>query len=69
VAALSFKLGHGGRFADGRTFMDHAKETLRSALAGMGVVLVEAWVTGHVHTERAGERWLKAIAVQAGAAQ
>jgi hypothetical protein len=41
---MSFKLGHGERVAGGRRFTDRTEDTLRSALAGTGVELVEARV-------------------------
>jgi len=59
---VSFKLGAGERMAEGRLFVDHTEETLRCALAGVPVEIVEAWTTEDVQPGRRGERWLNAVA-------
>lgn len=66
VIYVSFKHGSGERVAAGRLFTDHTEETLRAAMDGTGLALVEVWTTTDVRAGRSDERWLNAIATRTG---
>jgi hypothetical protein len=61
---MSFKLGKGGRVAEGRRFTDHTEATLHTALAGAGVNVTEVWVSSDIRMARIDELWLNAIAIR-----
>ncbi len=58
---LSFKYGNGERFSNGRWFTDHTEETLKDALVGLDVEIVDAWVAGDIRAGRASEPWLNVV--------
>jgi hypothetical protein len=60
---MSFKLGEGERWAEGRLFVDHTEATLRSALSGLPVDIVDAWQSTDLRPGRHGERWLNTVLV------
>lgn len=61
---MSFKLGEGERVTGGRLFVDYNESTLRSALMGFPVQLVDMWETEDARPNRACERWLNAVAIK-----
>jgi 2-polyprenyl-3-methyl-5-hydroxy-6-metoxy-1,4-benzoquinol methylase len=61
---MSFKLGVGERTVAGRLFVDHTAASLRAALSGLPVSLVETWTTTDVRPDRGNEQWLNAIALK-----
>jgi SAM-dependent methyltransferase len=58
---LSFKYGEGERYSRGRRFTDQTEQTLREALNGLGVEVVDSWVTGDIRAGRSDEPWLNAV--------
>jgi SAM-dependent methyltransferase len=60
---MSFKLGEGERLAEGRLFVDHTDGTLRSALSGLPVEVIETWQSTDLRQGRQGERWLNTVLV------
>jgi hypothetical protein len=60
---MSFKLGTGERRVDWRLFVDHTEATLRSALSGLPVDVVDAWQSTDLRLGRQAERWLNAVVV------
>ena len=62
---MSFKLGSGERFTNGRYFTDHTEETLREKFEGGLASIDEVWMSGDVRPDRGGELWLNAIALRA----
>ena len=60
---MSFKLGEGERLVEGRLFVDYTEATLRSALTGFPVEIVQAWQSGDLRPGRQAERWLNAVVV------
>lgn len=61
---MSLKLGEGERVTGARLFVDYNERTLRSALMDLPVQLVEVWETEDARPNRAGERWLNAVAIK-----
>ena len=62
VLYVSFKYGDGERFVHGRDFTDMNEALLTALIAQAGLVLTDMWTSTDVRPERAGERWLSAIA-------
>jgi SAM-dependent methyltransferase len=60
---MSFKLGEGERLAEGRLFVDYTEATLRAALTGLPVDVVEAWQSTDLRPGHQDERWLNAVLV------
>lgn len=58
---LSFKYGEGERYSRGRRFTDQTEQTLREALNGLAVEVVDSWVTGDIRAGRSDEPWLNAV--------
>jgi hypothetical protein len=58
---MSFKLGEGERLAEGRLFVDHTEATLRGALSGFPVNIVETWYSTDLRPGRQAERWLNVV--------
>lgn len=61
---LSFKYGEGERYSNGRWFTDHTEETLKEALEGLDVEVVDAWVAGDIRAGRSGEPWLNVVVLK-----
>jgi SAM-dependent methyltransferase len=61
---MSFKHGSGERVAGGRRFTDLDEASLRNAVAGGGLAMVDVWTTGDVRPGRTGETWLNALATR-----
>jgi SAM-dependent methyltransferase len=59
---MSFKVGDGERFRNGRLFNDQTESTLETSLASVpDVELVDLWRTQDRRTGRADEQWLNAL--------
>lgn len=58
---LSFKYGEGERYSRGRRFTDQTERTLREALNGLAVEVVDSWVAGDIRAGRSDEPWLNAV--------
>ncbi|MFC1458452.1 class I SAM-dependent methyltransferase [Microvirga arabica] len=61
---MSFKLGQGERFTNGRLFVDHTQENLSEALTGWSIRISEMWISEDVRPGRKQERWVNAVAVR-----
>ncbi len=62
---LSFKYGSGERYSRGRRFTDQTEETLKQALNGLDVEVVDSWVSGDIRAGRLDEVWLNTILLKA----
>jgi SAM-dependent methyltransferase len=58
---LSFKYGEGERYSRGRRFTDQTEETLKQALSGLDVEVVDTWVSGDIRAGRSDEAWLNVV--------
>jgi SAM-dependent methyltransferase len=62
ICYMSFKVGDGERFRNGRLFNDQTESTLETSLASVpDVELVDLWRTQDRRTGRADEQWLNAL--------
>ena len=65
IIYVSFKLGSGERFTDGRYFNDYVKEEITEVFGGQREFEIkECFVTEDVRKERKTEMWLNVIAVK-----
>jgi SAM-dependent methyltransferase len=62
---MSFKPGTTQRVNEGRLFVDHTEDSLRSATAAIPVVIAKTWISHNLRSDRRHEQWLNAIAVRA----
>lgn len=66
ILYVSFKLGSGERFADGRFFNDYREGEIIEIFSGQkGLEMKECFVTEDVRKEREKEYWVNIIAVRA----